>query len=425
MTAKEKRIIGADLKTLFSLKAFLVLNTIEEWKAVGLVHPTVRTDENSHPLSEAGISALRRITTIMENDPALRKACSQHEIALQVHTSYEGWIKRSLQPDADEFIQECAGSLMATVKERFHLVMLDGLELKDLDKVELGTISIYKPDMKLMSVVQFGGAITEDWIERDFSKGLWLIGKTEGSPEVSLERFDHQTLLVIGILAVCGAILYEGSIWRSHLRAGLSPHRQTMPTSIFRWDADGGDPTVSRLWGEDQKLPLDAKLIDYLREHCFLNQLSALSSEEEKTRLQQSIERALYWFADAHGDRNTTMRFVKLWSCVECFFAFQEENITEANARGMATILTFSGYQVWTVEDYSKMKSRLRDLYGLRSRAVHRAEFDEVQLVDLRDLSRWVAWLIISMTALAERGYRTLSQVKEQTDRLDAQMRGA
>jgi hypothetical protein len=153
--------------------------------------------------------------------------------------------------------------------------------------------------------------------------------------------------------------------------------------------------------------------------------LAALSSQEEKTQLQQSIERALYWFADAHGDRNTTMRFVKLWSCVECFFAFQEEDITEANARGMATILTFSGYQVWTVEDYSKMKSRLKELYGLRSRAVHRAEFDEVQLVDLRDLSRWVAWLIISMTALAERGYRTLGQVKEQTDRLDAQMRGA
>jgi hypothetical protein len=198
-----------------------------------------------------------------------------------------------------------------------------------------------------------------------------------------------------------------------------------MPTSVFRWDAEGGAPTISRLWEEDQKLPLDAKLIDYLREHCFLNQLAALSSQEEKTQLQQSIERALYWFADAHGDRNTTMRFVKLWSCVECFFAFQEEDITEANARGMATILTFSGYQVWTVEDYSKMKSRLKELYGLRSRAVHRAEFDEVQLVDLRDLSRWVAWLIISMTALAERGYRTLGQVKEQTDRLDAQMRGA
>jgi hypothetical protein len=68
----------------------------------------------------------------MQNDQVLRKACSQQEIAQQVHSSYEGWIKRSLQPDADEFIQECTGSLMATVKACFHLVVLDGPELKDL-----------------------------------------------------------------------------------------------------------------------------------------------------------------------------------------------------------------------------------------------------------------------------------------------------
>jgi hypothetical protein len=44
---------------------------------------------------------------------------------------------------------------MATVKERFHLVVLDGLELKNLDQVELGTISICRPDMKLLSAVQY------------------------------------------------------------------------------------------------------------------------------------------------------------------------------------------------------------------------------------------------------------------------------
>lgn len=40
MTPKEKRIIELELKTLFSVKAFLVLNTIEEWKGIGLFHPS-------------------------------------------------------------------------------------------------------------------------------------------------------------------------------------------------------------------------------------------------------------------------------------------------------------------------------------------------------------------------------------------------
>jgi hypothetical protein len=187
----------------------------------------------------------------------------------------------------------------------------------------------------------------------------------------------------------------------------------------MRW---GANPTVTRAWGEDKKLPLNAELVAYLRNQCFLNQLTELPVLNQKTELQESIERALYWFADAHGDRNTTMRFIKLWSCAECFFAITDKDVTEANARGMATILTFAGYGVWKVEDYPRLKRRLKELYDLRSRAVHRAEFNGVKLQDLRDLSQWVAWVIISMMALSQRGYRTLEAIKEQVVRLDTTM---
>lgn len=425
MTAKQKRIIERELITLFSTKAFLAVNTIDEWKKVGFFHPSVRTETNTHPLSDAGIAALRRITGIMQDCPELRDCCSPKEISGQMHDSYEGWVKRSLQPDADEFIKECRDTLLSSVKEHIHLVTLEGLELSDLDRLELGPVSICKPDMALLSEVQFGGAITEDWIQKEFSKGLWLIGRSRGSPEISFKHFEHQTILTIGILAVCGAILYEGSIWQSHLRAALSPHRHTMPTSIFRWESGGKNPTVSRTWGKDRMLPLNTDVVAYLRNECFLNQLTELAGLGQKTEIQDSIERALYWFADAHGDRDTTMRFIKLWSCAECFFAITDKNITEANARGMAAILTFAGYGIWKVEDYSKLKKRLKELYDLRSRAIHRAEFSGVQLQDLQDLAQWVAWIIISMMALSERGYQTLEAIKEQVVRLDTKMNQA
>jgi hypothetical protein len=38
---------------------------------------------------------------------------------------------------------------------------------------------------------------------------------------------------------------------------------------------------------------------------------------------------------------------------------------------------------------------------------------------DLATFSNWVAWVIISMMALSERGYRTLRRVHEETCRLD------
>jgi hypothetical protein len=423
MTPKEKRIIEGDLAVLFSTKAFLVLKTIEDWKAIGFFHPEVRSKTNSHPLSEPGIAALRRITAIMQKVPELRRSCSLDEIARQVHGSYEGWIGRLQQPDADEFIESCTQPLLAQVSERTHLINLHGLELRDLDRLDLGTVFICKPDLSLLREVQFGGAITEEWVMKDFSDGLWLIGRSSGSPETSLARFDRHTVLVIGMLAVCGSILYEGSIWKSDLRTGLSPRRQSSTTAVFRWDPAGANPTVHRLWSSDRTLPLNQELIAYLRKECFLDEFSKLPSKEDKTEIEDAIERALYWFADAHGDRNTTMRFIKLWSCVECFFTINKEEVTEANVRGIAITLTFAGYQVGSVEEYPKLKHRLKELYDLRSRAVHRAEFDGVQLQDLQDLSRWVGWVIISMMALAQRGYSLLKQIKEQTDRLDSSMR--
>ena len=347
MTPKEKRIIEGDLAVLFSTKAFLVLKTIEDWKAVGFFHPQVRTETNSHPLSEAAIAALRRITAIMQKVPDLRRSCSLDEIAQQVHGSYEGWLGRLQQPDADEFIESCAQPLLAQVLERTHLISLHGLELSDMDRLDLGTVFICKPDPALLQEVQFGGAITKEWIMKDFSDGLWLIGRSSGSPKTSLARFDHHTVLVIGMLAVCGAILFEGSIWQSHLRTGLSPQRQSNTTAAFRWDLAGANPTVHRLWGSDRALPLNQKVVTYLRKECFLDEFSKLPSKEDKTEIEEAVERALYWFADAHGDRNTTMRFIKLWSCVECFFTINKEEVTEANVReGIAITLTFAGYQV-------------------------------------------------------------------------------
>jgi len=419
MTPKEKRTIERDLETLFSTKAFIIPATIEVWKSLGFFHPQVRTDNGALPLSPVGIAALRRLTGIVQKFPELRDSCSSKEIAEQVHESYEGWIKRLLQPDGQEFVDGVRDALLATVKERIFLVGVEGLDLEDLERLNLGLTTICKADPALLSEIEFGGALTSEWVQSQFASKLWLIGNSQGSPEVSRQQFEHRTVLTVGILAVCGALLFKGAIWQSHVRAVIAPHQQTMAVSVFSWDAGGANPNVSRSWGQDKKLPLNAEAVSYLRKECFLDRLAELLGLKERTEVQDAIVRALYWFADAHADPNTTMRFIKLWSCAECFFAITDQDVTEANARGIATILTFAGYGITTAGEYAKFKRRLKAFYDLRSRAVHRAQFGEVQLQDLEEFSRLIAWLIVSMTALTERGYQTLASIKEQVVRLD------
>jgi hypothetical protein len=159
-----------------------------------------------------------------------------------------------------------------------------------------------------------------------------------------------------------------------------------------------------------------------LNAHCFLKQLSSLPERTDRTEIQEAIIRSVYWFADAYRDRNPTMQFVKLWSCAECFFAIDNEQITEHNARGIAVLLTFA-LSINPVDDYPKLKARLKYLYGLRSKALHRARFGHVEISDLNDLSRWVAWVIISMMSLSERGYKKLRPVQEEIARLDQDIR--
>lgn len=420
MTPKDKRTIDVDLELLFSPKAFLKINSIDDLKTIRLVNLSIHIDDGRfHPLSVAGVAALKRLTSTIQAMPEL-KGCSRNEIEQGVHGSYKSWIKQHMQPDAEEFLVECRDKLLSTVREHSHLIKFTGLKLENIDHIELGPMTICAPDMHRLKHVQFRGLISSEMIETQFKDDLWLIGKSHGSAEVALSRFKHQTILTVGILAVCGSILFKGAIWKTHLCTGLSPLDKRDFFYTLRWTDEGKNPHVTQSWANAKKLPLNAEQIEYLRRECFLKEMSNLMELGVRSEVQEAIQRALYWYADAHGDQHDTMRFVKLWSCAECFFAISKDEVTEANARGIATILTCAGFDISKIKDYVHLKRRLKKLYDLRSRAIHRAEFDGVKMQDLQDLSRWVAWLIVSMTAIADRGYDTLASVREQAMKLDS-----
>lgn len=91
---------------------------------------------------------------------------------------------------------------------------------------------------------------------------------------------------------------------------------------------------------------LDQERLSYLKADCYLDVLSSILSRPAPTELEACILRAVFWFAEAYRDRTPVMQFIKLWSCAENFFAVKHDGISELNAKGLATILTFAGYQL-------------------------------------------------------------------------------
>jgi hypothetical protein len=415
MNAKQRRIIEREVATLFSKRALPIRPTLEEWTE----NPTVRTEQGDRPLSVVALAALRLVTSLIGGIPEIRTSCSPKEIAEEVFERYSSWVASSREPTGQEFSDDVVGALRAKVKVHELLISIEGIDLVDQEAIDLGSMKISKADPKLLEGVEWGGILDFDWVYGLFKDKLWLVGSSQGSPAVAVRRFEHRAALTVGLLAVCGALLYKGAIWRSHVRLASSPSTKAAWSTLC-WEQGGAEPRLINSGEGKQDLPMNAESMAFLRRVCFLDRIVALLGEGERTEVQNAIVRALYWFGDAHGDRNRVMRFIKLWTCVECFFAIEETEITEANARGIAALLTFTGYGIVEPKDYPKFKRRLKALYGLRSKAIHRAEFDLVENADLEEFSHWVAWMIISMVALAERGYRTLADVKKQVLRLDA-----
>ena len=414
---KQQRIIQNDVSILFSRSAFLRKPTIEQ--ITDIFRPTVNESRGTLWYSDKAIDSLNRLTRLIFGLSDLSQAVISSAVYEQLLSTHKQYIGQDVTPTAEEYVSVVITTLRSTVKSYKFLICVEGLVLKGLPQLQLGSVRIQHPDPKLFETIKFGGMLPAAPIFEQFNKDLWLIGDGRGDRKIATERFELRALQVVGLLAVCGAILYRGAIWRSRVRAVISPNDNRRAISILSWEQDGEDPSLNRRMGDELDLEINTQQLSYLTDTCYFQELASLSDQAKVSELQEAILRAIYWFGDAYRDPNRTMKFVKLWSCAEAFFAIEKEGVADLNTTGLATVLTFGGFGIIAPADYARARKRIRDLYDHRSRALHRGTFGGIEPIDLNALSFWMAWLIISMASLCERGYSTFRQVREQTVRLD------
>jgi hypothetical protein len=416
---KQRRTVELDLSTLFSIRGFYPNLTIEKLMQLPPFHPWVKREDGSGlPLSDKGLDALRRIEITLGTLAELRD-CSSHEVAQTIYNEYTQWINRSLQPNAEEFSEGLINRLRQSVKEYHFLVSIEGVDIDDQEEVRIGSFVLLKATEAFLDTIKFGGGLKTEYVSKNFANSLWLKATCTGSPEIATARFEQKALLTAGLIGVCGSILYQGAIYRTRIDVRASPGGDKTTNSLLRWESNGENPSMAMTWNNRQPIKLDAEAVAYLNQQCLLNKIAQIIDATQRTELQDAIVRALYWFADAHRDRNPTMQFVKLWSCAESFFSIENQGISEIVTRGIATALVFSNYRLISQAEYGSTKRRLKKLYDMRSKSLHRGEYEQVSESDLSEFSRWVAWVIISMTDLNDLKYTSLAKVRDQAERLD------
>ncbi|TMQ03323.1 MAG: hypothetical protein E6J90_53665 [Deltaproteobacteria bacterium] len=101
------------------------------------------------------------------------------------------------------------------------------------------------------------------------------------------------------------------------------------------------------------------------------------------------------------------MRFLKLWSCAEVFFSTDHMHISESVSFGLAATIVYGDFRSPEPPEFQELKKKLKNMYGQRSRATHRASYSHVSDRDAAELSQWIAWMLQSMVALSCQGITT------------------
>jgi hypothetical protein len=146
-------------------------------------------------VSANGLAALRRLMGIICNLPMLSGSVSRNEVDAQLLKSYNIWIDKLLQPTDREFTEDVVDALLAKVKDYEFLILVEGIDLRDHDTLELGSIRIQRSDLTLLDKVKFGGLLNRTSIYEQFKDGLWLFGASRGSADVALEQFEYRTMI--------------------------------------------------------------------------------------------------------------------------------------------------------------------------------------------------------------------------------------
>lgn len=424
-TRKQERIVQRALTILAGAKSYKPIRSIKDF-GEGLIGRELHlTNHRMVLLSDLGMEQFERIVnTTVEADPFAGLADYDDVWSASKNTLEELVSNGQMAESAQEWL-----SLISTrIKPQIHLrrivVPFVGVKFKDIDDLSLGSFKLLRPSIRHLDAMGVDHAFADvpKIIAGYRDRELWLHGSSRGTPRVAERRFRTLLDLVAGLLAVAAAVTLKSGATRIFISPNMTGHDSHGDTAWFSWEEPSANFTIHRCGLRGVPFEIDSNLREQLYQASTIATAMRIFESEKRTPLEETIARGFHWFADAHRDPTPVMQFVKYWSCIETFFSIDENEITKSVSIGVAAVLVFGGYEFVPREDYLYVKKRVTSLYGLRSRAVHRGSRSHITELDVAELSRYAAQLLINALSFVERGYQEPDEIKRHSMRLDEQI---
>ncbi|MFQ5736354.1 MAG: hypothetical protein ACE5GY_05775 [Thermodesulfobacteriota bacterium] len=418
LTPKPRRTVRNTIDLVCSVKGIIVPQTIQELKKIGVFSPCLKFQDRQIFLSSDATMAVRRITNFIHDSKRFSDLVDYNDIFRSILEISEHWLANNLKPDEQEFLDSLDEHLVEKITTSYYFNRIEGLELTDIDKVQIGTKTVRVYSSEVLAGVDFDSDL-KDIIDKEYSGKLIILGEEHGSSTISESRFYYHSTICLSLLSLYSCAIYKSAIRRIKLRLIGNSALVFGVASTVSWSKKNKEGTFARHFGAHQDFELNAELLKYLYESCYFTEMSNLLEKPGRSDLEESVVKAIYWFGAAQNEHFHAATWIKLWTCLECFFTLDRVDITETNARGIASLLLFGDYNIDDYGDYSSLKAKIKSFYDARSKILHNADYTDIDPSDLDELANMVAWVIITIVSLLPRGYTTRKQLQEEVRRLD------
>ncbi|TIL35949.1 HEPN domain-containing protein [Mesorhizobium sp.] len=427
-TPKDLRILFSCADELFKTKSLIAPKSIGDIPGDRTLIRELRLSDKRHLyFTDFGLETFRKVVDIIAEHDCFEGKADYSDIWSAWRTAIEHWLSNSLRPyNVGEVLEAVSNIISSEIKPQFFIVPIFGVTLNGADSFELGSMKVLRNPISTLDAMGISYDKHPHPSMLEVRPGvLWLHGSASGTEKVARRLFSEKAVLTAGLVAIAAAAKYENGAEGFRISTGMTPEDAPGRSIWMSWSETDSHITTHFAFPTGQPFPLNTELSDGSDAMRMVELALATLQKNEKTEIEEAIERAVYWFSDAHRDSLTVMRIVKYWSCVEAFFSLEKEGVTHSVSSGLASILIYGGFRFVDTSEYKSLKKQIGDLYDLRSQAVHRGAHKHITEKDVAQFSQWVAWMILAIVSLSDRGYTTLHQLKDQIDRLDAISRTA
>lgn len=426
MTPKELRIIERNLSILLTDKAYKRISSIDDLKELGIFPEKIRVNKTDLFLNNNGIASLKQVTKIILKQNNLDVQITFDEAYYELKDRIQIALLTS-KYDLKEFVTELLSSLERKIKNYTALYCIKGIDFIG-DSVEIGNSIIIKNDKIFFDNLSLHKNIHPQEIYETMNSKYWLVLNEKGGKKIAKQNLEYKSALIEGMLSVYAIIFYKNAIQNCRVQVQNEYSNNSKSHSILVWPLGNTiEATHYMSFANERLFNFNQDMLNNAKLNLFFDQYGKILDKEYKFEIEECIVRSTYWIAESIKDNNKTMKFIKLWTEIECFFstnscagAFQNGGIVELNATGLSTILTYGPYKLIENDKYINFKKNIKKLYTLRSKTIHAGYHKHISDKDLNDLSYWAAYLLVSLVALSELGnYKKLNDIYKKSDRLN------